>query len=339
MAVKVAIDMNIFPILAKATSPVSVHELAASKPADPLLVERILRLLVAYDFAEEQGPCKYLPTALSKEMTQRTSVGVVESLFLEFLPAIQKTPEYLHAIGYRNPEDPTFAPLQYTNKMKEGGFAWLCQNPAALKRFNAFMEGQRADRAHWADWFPVQDQILAAAEKRPNQPLLVDIGGGRGHDILGFKERFPSAPGKLILEDLPRVIEDARAAVNLDAMKIETISYDFFAEEQPVKGARVYYFRNIFHDWSDDKARIIFKNLVKSMERGYSKILMEEYILPDQNARALGGMTDIAVMVFCSGLERTQRRWTNLLQSAGLKVNKFWMRDGDGQGIIEVELP
>lgn len=74
------------------------------------------------------------------------------------------------------------------------------------------------------------------------------------------------------------------------------------------------------------------------MEPGHSKILMEEYILPDQNARSLETMTDIAVMVFCSGLERTRQRWANLLESVGLKVNKFWTREGDGQGIIEAEL-
>lgn len=38
MAVKVAHDMNVFPVLAKSTSPVSVEELAAAKPANPLLV-------------------------------------------------------------------------------------------------------------------------------------------------------------------------------------------------------------------------------------------------------------------------------------------------------------
>ncbi|KAE8166769.1 S-adenosyl-L-methionine-dependent methyltransferase [Aspergillus tamarii] len=338
MAVKVAHDLNVFPTLAKATSPVPLNELAALKPADPLLVERMMRLLVAHGFAEEPEPCEYLPTALSEEMTQRTSIGVIESLFLEFLPGIQKVPEYLQAIGHKNPEDPLFAPLQYAHNFKQDGFAWLCENPAALTRFNAFMEGQRADRPHWADWFPIPDQILANAHKGSNGPLLVDIGGGRGHDLLGFKQRFPDAPGRLVLEDLPAVIEDAQSALDLEGNGIDAVRYDFFAQEQPIKGARVYYFRNIFHDWSDDKARLIIKNLVPAMERGYSKVLMEEYIIPDKNARALEGMTDIAVMVFCSGLERTRQRFINLLESAGLKVTKFWTREGDGQGIIEAEL-
>lgn len=38
MAVKVAHDMNVFKLLAHSTKPVSLEELAKSKPADPLLV-------------------------------------------------------------------------------------------------------------------------------------------------------------------------------------------------------------------------------------------------------------------------------------------------------------
>ncbi|OGM50633.1 O-methyltransferase [Aspergillus bombycis] len=296
MAVKVAHDLKVLPTLAKATSPVPLNELAALKPADPLLVERMMRVLVAHGFAEEPEPCEYLPTALSKEMTQRTSIGIVESLFLEFLPGIRKVPEYL-----------------------QDGFAWFCENPAALTRFNAFMEGQRADRPHWADWFPISDQILASAHKGSDGTLLVDIGGGRGHDLLGFKQRFPDAPGKLVLEDLPTVIEEARSALDPEGKGIDAVGYDFFAQEQPIKVARVYYFRNLFHDWSDDKARLIIRNLIPAMERGYSKVLME----------------DDGILL---RLERTRQRFTNLLESAGLKVTKFWAREGDGQGIIEAEL-
>jgi hypothetical protein len=39
-----------------------------------------MRVLVANGFVEEPAPSEYLPTALCKEMTQRTSIGVVESL-------------------------------------------------------------------------------------------------------------------------------------------------------------------------------------------------------------------------------------------------------------------
>ncbi|KAL2827220.1 S-adenosyl-L-methionine-dependent methyltransferase [Aspergillus cavernicola] len=336
MALKVAHDMQVFPVLAKATSPVSAKELAAVKPADPLLVERIMRLLVSFDIVEEPEPSTYLPTAISKEMVNRPAIGTVESLFCEFLPIMQKTPEYLEATNYQNPEDPLRAPLQYTHNVEQDGFAWLCEHPDALTRFNNFMEGQRANRVHWGDWFPIQERILAGADSNPERALLVDIGGGRGHDLMLFQKRFPDAPGKLVLEDLPSVIDEA--APELNACGIEGVKYDFFNAPNPVKGARVYYFKFVFHDWSDEKARVLLNYVIAAMEAGYSKLVIEEYILPDKNAQFLHGTTDMAVMMFCSGLERTRQQWTSLLESVGLQPT-FWTREGEGLGVIESVLP
>lgn len=49
-------------------------------------------------------------------------------------------------------------------------------------------------------------------------------------------------------------------------------------------------------------------------------------------------MADMAVMVFCSCLERTQQRWTDLMTSVDLRVVK-WVREGDGLGMVEAGLP
>lgn len=127
-----------------------------------------------------------------------------------------------------------YAPLQYTHNVQQDGFFWLCDHPDAMTRFNNFMEGQRADRLHWGDWFQVQEHIIDGASTDFNRALVVDIGGGRGHDLMLFKKKFPNAPGKLVLEDLSSVIDEA--APELDAAGIEGVKYDFFKEPNPVKG-------------------------------------------------------------------------------------------------------
>ncbi|KAL4945626.1 hypothetical protein BDV06DRAFT_209360 [Aspergillus oleicola] len=307
--------------------------------ADALIdfgTERIMRLLVSFDIVEEPEPSAYLPTAISKEMVNRPAIGTVESLFCEFLPILQKTPDFLASTSYANPEDPLLSPLQYTHNVSIDGFTWLCQHPDALTRFNNFMEGQRANRIHWGDWFPISERILNGADKDPNRALVVDIGGGRGHDLMLFKMKFPDANGKLVLEDLPSVIDEAQK--ELDEKGIEGVKYDFFKGPNPVKGARVYYFKFVFHDWSDEKARVLLNYVVGAMEPGYSKLVIEEYILPDTNAQFLHGTTDMAVMMFCSGLERTRQQWKSLLESVGLQPT-FWTRDGEGLGVVENVLP
>lgn len=92
------------------------------------------------------------------------------------------------------------------------------------------------------------------------------------------------------------------------------------------------------HDWSDDNCRIILNHTIAAMERGYSKILIEDYIVPDQNAGVKETLIDMVVMVWCPGIERTRQQWTDLLQSVGLTIGNFWLRDEHNKGIIEAEL-
>lgn len=217
-----------------------------------VLVERIMRVLVCNGFASELGPGQYAPTDLSSKMTERKAIGTMDSLlvssylynhchsrpvlikhdqlrFMDFLPIIQKTPEFFQKSDYKNPGDPMDGPFQHAYNSTGSCWDWLAKNPDALDRFNTFMEGGRDDTSHWTDWFPAQEQLLDGVST--DRPLLVDIGGGRGHDLLGFKQRFPVGAGKLVLEDLPSVIEDIQ---KLDS-DIQRVKHNFF-EPQPVKG-------------------------------------------------------------------------------------------------------
>lgn len=47
---------------------------------DRVLVERIMRVLVCNGFASELGPGQYEPTDLSRQMTERKTIGTMDSL-------------------------------------------------------------------------------------------------------------------------------------------------------------------------------------------------------------------------------------------------------------------
>jgi hypothetical protein len=68
---------------------------------------------------------------------------------------------------------------------------------------------------------------------------LVDIGAGRGYDLIKFRSRFPDVPGRLILQDLPTVIDEIQGAYDLKAAGVETIAFNFFADIQPVQGTTI----------------------------------------------------------------------------------------------------
>lgn len=94
----------------------------------------------------------------------------------------------------------------------------------------------------------------------------------------------------------------------------------------------------IMHDWNDEKCTVILQRLANAMTKGYSKLLIEEFILPDKDCPPLAAVWDVQMMAILSSMERTRDHWRELLAKAGLEVKEFWMPPGDGQGIVEAML-
>jgi hypothetical protein len=94
----------------------------------------------------------------------------------------------------------------------------------------------------------------------------------------------------------------------------------------------------ILHDWSDDDCRKILGHIASAMERGFSKLIIEEFVLSDKNCDLRHSMWDWVMMIFCNSMERSITQWSQLLRSAGFTVVKFWNQPGNGTSIIEAEL-
>ena len=75
------------------------------------------------------------------------------------------------------------------------------------------------------------------------------------------------------------------------------------------------------------------------MKRGYSKLLINDLILPDKGAHPYLAMMDITMMCLLNARERTQRQWRELLESEGFRVVRFHVHaDPTVGGIVEAEL-
>ncbi|BCR97122.1 uncharacterized protein AKAW2_30441S [Aspergillus luchuensis] len=75
-----------------------------------------MRVLLCNGFAKKRGLNHYAPTAWSTQMTERTTIDMADSMFIDSLPVFHKPPELLRKTGYKNPEDPYNTPLQYAYK-------------------------------------------------------------------------------------------------------------------------------------------------------------------------------------------------------------------------------
>ncbi len=103
-------------------------------------------------------------------------------------------------------------------------------------------------------------------------------------------------------------------------------------------GARAYYLRNVLHDWPDDKCQLILSQLASAMTPGYSKIILNELVLPDQRCGIIAAQVDITMMACLAATERSERQWHEVADSAGLKIEKIWTDVPEAESIIELTL-
>jgi hypothetical protein len=74
------------------------------------------------------------------------------------------------------------------------------------------------------------------------------------------------------------------------------------------------------------------------MTPGYSKLLLNEYVLRDYGCSLAPAMMDINMLTLCSGMERTEKQWRELIHQAGLTIMKIWRPESDTEAIIEIQL-
>ena len=71
------------------------------------------------------------------------------------------------------------------------------------------------------------------------------------------------------------------------------------------------------------------------MEPGYSKILINDWVLPDTGCPLVPALMDIQVLAVLSGIERTQTQWRELLGSVGLEIVHFHTAGNEVEGLME----
>ncbi len=107
--------------------------------------------------------------------------------------------------------------------------------------------------------------------------VVVDVGGGRGHVAIPLAQRYRSL--HLVVQDMAQVVEGAVSELPSElTSRVTFMAHDFFAE-QPVE-ADVYYFRWIFHNWSDKYAMQILRCLIPALKHG-ARVVIQDTCLPE----------------------------------------------------------
>jgi demethylsterigmatocystin 6-O-methyltransferase len=140
-------------------------------------------------------------------------------------------PDFLAERKYPDIVDAKDTAFQKAFNTDQDCFHWLATQPTRIANFMVLLTDERTP--NFLSTFPLEKE-LGSWSAEPEKALFVDIGGGMGHACIRLREKYPNQPGRVILQDLPPVLQAAQATQRLSG--IETMPHDFHTP-QPVQGA------------------------------------------------------------------------------------------------------
>ena len=275
--------------------PQTAEQLARAIGADPVSMNRVLRLLAAHGIFESRNGT-WAHTAESRLLRDDPPQSLRAWARLMGLPFAWQSWAHLE-------QAVRTGKAAITNLDADGPFAYLAKHPDESCIFNAGM-ASKAQR----DIPAVLQAYDFSRFKR-----IADIGGGRGHLLLSILKKAPAATG--VLFDQPHVI----AEVPQTETRLERHGGDFFHDCMP--SADAYLLMDILHDWNEaDAARIL--TAIRRAAPANATVLVIETVIPDMPGPHLAKALDVNMLVMTGGRERTVEEHRALLAAAGFKLKQ-----------------
>lgn len=329
-------DIKLFQHLKNANGAgLGISTLAEKTCVEAALLQRVLQHLNAMKLVTFLDG-KFYATTLSNGLAEERYQQSIDFCYDVARPSFNGFPEFFKQNGYKTPADAITGPFQAAHKSNLAFFDWLVATPPHLAEFDAFMTAYRAGKPNWFDpgFYPVAERLITGFEPTNNEVLIVDVGGGRGHDMSMFVAQHSSHPGKVVLQDREPVIASIPGK---ETLPFECQVHDFYTPE-PIKGARAYALHSILHDWDDESGVKILQNLKPALTPGYSRVLLNEIVLSEEHPTLAATSMDMMMLAHLSVRERTEADWKTIIEKAGLTFLKVYTYPGVAESVIEAEL-
>ncbi|PVI04246.1 putative O-methyltransferase [Periconia macrospinosa] len=309
---------------------IAFKDLAASVALDNSAVTRILRMGIANRIFKEPRAGFIAHSAASKQIAEDARIASwVGSCVDEFWPAAQKVVDAL--VKWPNADEPD----QTAYVLANDGLSFyevLRRDSHRATRFGEAMsfvtQGEGFSLQHLTDGYP-WDTI------RPG--MVVDVGGSHGTTAFAIARKYPHL--RFIVQDLPKTVAGSR---EVEGLNVEFMAHNFF-EGQPVKGADVYLFRLIMHNWPDAYCVRILKSLVPALKKGARVLIMNGVApppgtVPNNLERKLRSL-DLTMLIIGNAKDREVHEWKTLFEQADARFRFKGVRQPPGSrlAIIEVE--
>jgi SAM-dependent methyltransferase len=188
-------------------------------------------------------------------------------------------------------------------------FQYYSDHPAESCAFTGAMSSSSAQVAN-----EIATVLDTSGAKR-----VVDVGGASGTLIAALLLRNPLLEGTIL--ERADVVPRARAAVAERGLssRCRVISGDFFVS---VPEADIFILKYIIHDWDDEQSLLILSNCARAL-RQKGRVVLVELIVPEDDRPSWAPLMDLNMLAVLPGRERTAREYRDLLDRAGLRLDRI----------------
>ncbi len=299
-AITTAADLGVADALSD--GPLSGEQLAERIGADADALRRLMRALIGIGVFRHGSDGRYSLTPVAA--TLRTDAPVSMAGMARWVGSAQHREHWSHltdAIRTGNPVVP--------NLRGKPIFEYLAEEGELGKVFNSAMTS--------VSEFAIAP--LTAAYDFSAFGTIVDVGGGQGRLLAAILETAPNSRG--VLFDLPEVVGCAPELFRKygveDRVRVEEGS---FFESAP-EGGDAYVLKNVIHDWQEEDAVRILKN-VRAAARTGARLLLCEFVIPEHDRDFHGKWVDIEMLVVAGARERTAEEYRSLFEQAGFRLSR-----------------
>ncbi|KAI0126675.1 S-adenosyl-L-methionine-dependent methyltransferase [Xylariales sp. AK1849] len=325
--------INDFQMLNKVPigTDISYEDLAAGTGLKPSTLRQLLRAAMTFHLFQEKRPGYVSHSSVTRFLLKDDVLHDCTGFTTEdMMPGFLGIVDALRA----NPaaDDPSKSGYMVAHGANEPSFyVHLAKDHEKIRRFTNCM-GQATAGPQWSmhfltDYFPWAS--LGAG-------TVVDVGGSTGQAAFAIAAGAPQL--KLIVQDMADTVAVAqeKPGVNVSHMTV-----DFFSE-QPVRGADVYLFRSVLHNWPDLWAARILRAHIPALKPG-AKILVMDELMPDPQDMTLSTartqrLMDLAMLALGNSTIRDEEGWRGLCKEADERfvVEKVTQPEGSHLALIEV---
>ncbi|ORV81716.1 hydroxyneurosporene methyltransferase [Mycobacterium interjectum] len=287
---------------ALADGPLPVEQLAARVGADADALGRLLRALIGKGIFRQRRDGRYELNSLAA--TLRSDAPISMTWAAQFYGSAEQRERWTLLVDSIRTGKTVVPALR-----GEASFDYFDRYPELANLFNQTMTSVSE----------LTDGPVVAGYDFGAYRTIVDVGGGHGPLLAAILAGAPASRG--VLYDLPPVVAEAPKLLRERnvADRVSLRQGSFF--DSVPGGGDAYILKNVIHDWPDDKAVRILRN-VRAAAGCHATVLLVELVIPGHDRDFPGKWVDLEMLLNLGARERTAAEYRDLLGQAGFRVTR-----------------